>query len=232
MYPTVSAGARWLICWFDWRLFLFVARAELGLSGEYIDISAVQQSFGRWSSWGQTVQWVQVVLTLSVLAVFCVIDFSRNTRLRAWMATLCFVTLGQIAVFIVPPFVFQFHIDIAHSVNVSLLDDPGNRLTADQSLNVLFDGVTLTFISGLYVFMLHTIPTGVLLGSFVFIMRLNATDHVNPTGAIRRRRARRRSFGSADDQSSPLRAAITVIDGAAASATSHHNEAAVRTWAL
>ena len=169
--------------------------SDVGLSSQYVDPSGVQSDFRRWSYWGQQVQWVVAGCLVGTVALICCVDlFSRQSRLNIWVTSLVFATLVQIAVFLAPPFMFPFTIEVLENKNFSISLDPDSRNSAQDSLTLLFDGVALTFVSSLYVFMLHAIPAGVFSGSLLFVLRINCTDQAELSALPRAPRARRTSW--------------------------------------
>lgn len=169
--------------------------SDVGLSKQYVDPSGVQSDFRRWSYLGQQVQWVVVGCLVGTVAVICCVDlFSRQFRLQMWVTSLAVAALVQIAVFLAPPFMFPFTIEVLENKNFSLTLDPDSRNSAQGSLTLLFDGVALTFVSSLYVFMLHAIPAGVFSGSLLFVLRINCTDQAEMSVLRRAPRARRTSW--------------------------------------
>ena len=79
--------------------------------------------------------------------------------------------IAQAGVMMIPSFLFEFRLELFYNENHSFTSDPETKSEADAALSLAFDGVALTFVSTLFVFMLHGIAPGVFMGSCVFCWR-------------------------------------------------------------
>ena len=156
---------------------------EVGLDDKWIDAVPVQNHFAEWSEWGQRCQaWACMVIVIAT-AIGLIDQVSPKLRSTIWMATLAAVMIGQVSVMLVPSFLFSFNLELYYNANHSFTSDPKTKSEADGALSLAFGGVALTFVSNLFVFMLHGLAPGVFLGSCVFCSHLSSLQRYqqNPT---------------------------------------------------
>lgn len=145
---------------------------DIGLDDSLVDARPVQNHFAQWSQWGQSCQAWSTAVVLTVTFVGLVDQVTPKQRSTLWMTTLAVVMIAQAGVMLIPSFLFEFRLELFYNENHSFTSDPETKSEADAALSLAFDGVALTFVSTLFVFMLHGIAPGVFMGSCVFCSHL------------------------------------------------------------
>ena len=74
---------------------------------------------------------------------------------------------AEVALMSLPPFCFRFWLEVRSDNNDYFFAHQG-RAQSEGFLNLAFDGVALTFVSSLYLFMLHGIAPGCFIGCCAF----------------------------------------------------------------
>lgn len=151
---------------------------EIGFGGEVsnastsdlINASPVQQHFAQWSYWGKVVQAVGCGLIVLASLLGLIDQLRPISRATVHTAALVMVALGQVSIMLVPPFLFDLAVSVDDNQTDadSMLSDPAFRSDANDGLSLALDGVALTFISSLFMFLLHGLAPGVFLGSCLF----------------------------------------------------------------
>lgn len=157
---------------------------EVGLSdgstANVVNISAVQEHFRHWSYWGKRVQAYAVALIGMAVLVGTIKQVTPMRRATVSSLALMVVAIGQVSIMLAPPFLFDMQLTVNDVKNESysrFVGDPEFRHQANAALSLAFDGVALTFISSLYMFLLHGLAPGVFLGSCVFGAHLISLHH-------------------------------------------------------
>ena len=169
---------------------------EIGFGGsvanistsDLINASPVQEHFTQWSLTGKIVQAVGCGVILLATFLGFIEQLRPISRATIHTAAFVMVALGQVSMMLVPPFLF----DLAVAVNEnqtdadSMLSDPAFRSDANDGLSLALDGVALTFISSLFMFLLHGLAPGVFLGSCLFgayLISLRSKSKPDKTGS-------------------------------------------------
>ena len=155
---------------------------EVGLNGNWIDAAPVQREFAAWSWWGRFVQLMSFIIIIVAMAVGLIDQVTSKLRNTLFTGALGIVTISQFAVILAPSFVFEFRVELFYNVNHSFTSDPDTKGMADSALSLAFDGVALTFVSSLFVFMLHGLAPGVFLGSCFFCSHLTSLQQFQASG--------------------------------------------------
>lgn len=150
--------------------------AQNTTGGAYIDAAPVQRHFRQWSLWGQRAQlasFISICFAILASTIEQIRPFHRST-----ISTFCLgvVVATQTAVILIPAFFFALSLSIHEPAadEDSTLSDPEFRSQASAILSLAFDGVALTFISTLFVFLMHGIAPGIFLGSCAFASYLTS----------------------------------------------------------
>eukprot|EP01043_Picozoa_sp_COSAG02_P048530 COSAG02_NODE_4774_length_4994_cov_1.223902_2_plen_1320_part_00 len=149
---------------------------NLGLTGSdvKIDASAVERSFTEWSMLGQSMQKGSTVLILSVAVISLIDQVTPKLRNALFTCVLAVVMAGQLALMLAPPFFIDFSLTLEYNPNHTFTSDPQSRAQTQAALTLAFDGISLTFLSTLAVFVFHGVGPGVFLGSCVFCSHFSA----------------------------------------------------------
>ena len=150
---------------------------EIGLDDKWVDARPVQTHFTQWSQWGQSCQAWSAALIVTVTCIGLIDQVTPKHRNTMWMIAMAVVLIAQVGVMLVPSFLFEFKLSLFYNQNHSFTSDPETKSEADAALSLAFDGVALTFVSTLFVFMLHGIAPGVFMGSCVFCSHLMSLRH-------------------------------------------------------
>jgi hypothetical protein len=154
---------------------------EVGLDDDWVDAQPVQSHFEQWSQWGQSCQAWSCVLIVVATVIGLVDQVTPKQRNTLWTASLAVVMTGQVAAMLVPSFLFEFSLELFYNANHSFTSDPETKSEADAALSLAFDGVALTFVSSLFVFMLHGLAPGVFLASCMFCSHLSSLQRYQKT---------------------------------------------------
>ena len=158
MLVTAVGYATHLLLWHTDDPFAAFDRnviSEVGLDDNWVDAVPVQNHFSQWSAWGQRCQaWACVVIVVAT-AIGLIDQVTPKLRSTMWTAALAVVMISQVSVMLVPSFLFEFNLELFYNANHSFTSDPKTKSEADGALSLAFDGVALTFVSTLFVFMLH-----------------------------------------------------------------------------
>ena len=154
--------------------------------GVEVDAAPMQTRFSLWSSVGLWCTIVSSLLVLVATGIGMADQLPSKGRNALWMMTLALVMFMQVCVMLAPPFFFQFRLELKYNPAHSFTSEPVTKHEADDALSLAFDGIALTFVSALFLFLLHGVAPGVFLGSCCFCSHIfSLSDDLQ-----RKRRAR------------------------------------------